>query len=65
MVDKEKFTEISSIIFNEFYFVLLSDSHTSRYFTSFEILNDLIKKQADTIRNVFELFEKSDDKKKF
>jgi hypothetical protein len=73
MVDKEKFTEISSIIFNEFYSVLLSDSHTSKYFTSFEILNDLIKKilndlikkQADTIFNVFELFEKSDDKKIF
>jgi EAL domain-containing protein (putative c-di-GMP-specific phosphodiesterase class I) len=65
MVNKEKYSEISNVIFNKFYSVLLSDSHTSKYFTSFEILNDLIKKQADTIYKVFELLEKSDSKKVF
>jgi EAL domain-containing protein (putative c-di-GMP-specific phosphodiesterase class I) len=65
MANKEKFTEISKVIFNKFHSVLLSDNHTSKYFTSFEILNDLIKKQAEILYNIFELIKKSDDKKAF
>jgi EAL domain-containing protein (putative c-di-GMP-specific phosphodiesterase class I) len=65
MVNKEKFKEISSIIFNEFYSVLLSDGHASRYFNSFEILDNLIKRQNEVLYNVFELIKKSDYKKAF
>jgi EAL domain-containing protein (putative c-di-GMP-specific phosphodiesterase class I) len=65
MVNKEKFAEISNVIFNKFYSVLLSDSHSSKYFNSYEILNNLIKKQTEILYNIFELIEKSDSKKVF
>ena len=65
MVNKEKFVEISSIIFNKFYYTLLSNNDTSRYFNSFEILNNLIRRQSEVLYNIFELIKKSDYKKAF
>jgi EAL domain-containing protein (putative c-di-GMP-specific phosphodiesterase class I) len=65
MVNKEKFIEISNIIFNKFYYELLSNNHTSKYFNSFEILNNLIKRQSEILYNIFELIKKSDYKKVF
>jgi EAL domain-containing protein (putative c-di-GMP-specific phosphodiesterase class I) len=65
MISKEKNYEISFLIFNKFYTVLLSDSHTSKFFTSAGTLNDLIKTQSEILYNIFELLEKSDDKKAF
>ncbi|EEP60391.1 putative eal/pas/ggdef domain protein [Sulfurihydrogenibium yellowstonense SS-5] len=65
LVNKEKFMEISYVIFNKFYYTLLSNNDTSKYFTSFEILNNLIKRQSEVLYNVFELIEKSDYKKAF
>jgi EAL domain-containing protein (putative c-di-GMP-specific phosphodiesterase class I) len=65
MVNKEKFIEISDVIFNKFYYTLLSNNDTSKYFNSFEILNNLIKRQSEVLYNVFELIKKSDHKKAF
>jgi len=65
MVDKEKYSEISNLIFNKFYYTLLSNNDTLKYFNSFEILNNLIKRQNEVLYNVFELIKKSDYKKAY
>ena len=65
MVNKEKYSEISNVIFNKFYYTLLSNNDTSKYFNSFEILNNLIRRQSEVLYNVFELIKKSDYKKAF
>jgi EAL domain-containing protein (putative c-di-GMP-specific phosphodiesterase class I) len=65
MVNKEKFIEISNVIFNKFYCTLLSNNYTSRYFNSFEMIDKLIKGQIEVLYNVFELIKKSDYKKAF
>jgi len=65
MVNKEKFMEISNVIFNKFYYKLLSNNDTSKYFNSYEILNNLIKKQSEILYNIIELIKKSDNKKAF
>jgi hypothetical protein len=65
MVSKEKFIEISNVIFNKFYYELLSNNHTSKYLNSYEILDNVIKGQIEVLYDIFELIKKSDYKKAF
>ncbi len=65
MLNEKNFQEIGIIIFNQFFSVLLSDTHTSKYFTSKAILDDLGEKQIKVIYTLFELLNKSEEKKAF